>query len=102
MPGRWFLIPFDLIVILAAVLALMPAKKLITVEAACTDNQIQAALDEADSVALVRHVADPPVSKEAIYLIPDAPVRFVESPVISSQLYRGPPSLSLFPQSGPF
>ena len=88
------------IVILVALLALLPVKKLVTAEAGCMDNQIRAALDEVDSAALVDHVAGPPVPKEVIYLIPDAPVRFVESPVVSSHLLRGPPVLFSFPQSG--
>jgi hypothetical protein len=84
----------DLIIISLALLALLPAKKLVVVETSCLDDQIQAAQDEADSVALVYSVAGPQVPGEVVYLIPDGAIRFDESPFVSSHCYRGPPVLS--------
>ncbi len=91
MANRLLRVSLDLAIVLLALLTLLPAKKLITFEANCLDNQIQAALDKADSDTLVRHTDDPPVSKEAIYLTPDTTTCFLDSPVVLSHRYRGPP-----------
>jgi hypothetical protein len=79
---------FSLAVIL---LALLPAKKLFTVESGCLGDQIQTVRDGADSFALVRYAASPQASGEVLYLIIEGAVCAGESPVVSSHSYRGPP-----------
>ena len=84
----------DLIVVSLALFALLPAKKLVTVETAGPYDQIQAAQDESCSVALVHSFADPRIPSEVVYLVPVGATRFDESPFVSSHCYRGPPILS--------
>ena len=89
-----FRLSFNIIVILFALVALLPTKKLVVVETSCLDDQLQAAQGEADSVALVYSIAGPQVPGEFVYLIPAGPTCFGESPFVSSHCYRGPPVLS--------
>lgn len=83
-----------LIVVSLALFALLPSKKLVTVETAGPYDQIQAAQDESCSVALVHSFADPRIPSEVVYLVSVGATRFDESPFVSSHCYRGPPILS--------
>ncbi len=83
-----------LTIILIALLALLPARKLVTIETSCLGDQIQATQDGADSLALVHYVACPPVSREVFYLVLATAVCFSEFPIVSNRFYRGPPVLS--------
>jgi len=93
MANRLLRASFGLAIILVVLLALLPAKKLITVETSSLRNQVQAE-DTSDSVALVSCVDDPLFSGEPAYLVPDAAVPFGESFVVYVYPYRGPPALS--------
>ena len=81
-------------VVLLALVALLPAKKFYTSETFYPGDQIQAAQDESDSVALVIRVAGPQFSREAIRFVPEAGFFSGESAVVLSHCYRGPPALS--------
>jgi hypothetical protein len=72
---------FTLAVILPALLALLPAKKLVAVESGCLGDQIQGGEDG----------ASPLVSREVFYFIIDRAIRTGEPPVVSGRSYRGPP-----------
>ena len=87
-------VSLDLIIVSLALFALLPAKKLITVETAGLCDQLQAAQDESCSIALVHSGADPQVFREVVYLTVSKATRFDESPFVSSHWYRGPPILS--------
>lgn len=82
---------FDVIVILFALVALLPTKKLVAVETGCVGDQIQAVQDEAAPDALTFPAADAPVSRDFVYLIPAGPTHFLESSFVSSHSLRGPP-----------
>ncbi len=86
--------PFCLAVILIMLLALLPAKKLITIETGGLENQFQVAQDANDPAALAGCVCGPLFSEETSYLTPDAAVPFHESLVVHTHSYRGPPVLS--------
>jgi hypothetical protein len=92
--SRLLQVSFDLTVVLLTLLAMLPAKRLITVETSYLHDQIQTTQDETDLVGLVRCVGSPQLSGEALYLVPDATISFSEFPVVSSRCYRGPPVLS--------
>ena len=92
--GGLLRVSLDLIIVSLVLFALLPAKKLITVETASPYDQIQAAQDESCSVALVHSIVDPQVPSEVVYLIPYGATRFDESPFVSTHCYRGPPILS--------
>ncbi|MGD0662133.1 MAG: hypothetical protein ABSD38_29095 [Syntrophorhabdales bacterium] len=92
--GGLLRVSLDVIIVSLVLFALLPAKKLITVETAASYDQIQAAQDESCSVALVHSVADPRVPSEVVYLVLKGATRFDESPFVSTHCYRGPPILS--------
>ncbi len=84
---------FDLAVVLLALLALLPIKRL-TVETGCLGDQTQAGRDTIDFVGLISADGGPQFSAEAAYLFPAPTISFYESPVVSTLCYRGPPAFS--------
>ncbi len=91
MTGRLLRASFSLTIVLVALLALLPARRLITVETGAPDNQAHYAQDTSDSIAFVNCVDAPPFSRETVELVPDAAAPYAESFVVSSYSYRGPP-----------
>lgn len=91
--NRLLRVSFYLVIISLALLALLPAKKLVTIEtSSLLDSQMQAAQDELASVASVSQVAGSLVSREAIYPVPDTAICVAASPVISNHRHRVHPS----------
>ena len=85
---------FKVVVLAVVLLALLPAKRLITVETAFTDDPTRLAQDQVDSWALILNVGGADFSKEAGYLTPGCTIPIATAPVIVSHWHRGPPIFS--------
>jgi len=82
---------FDVIVILFALVALLPTKKLVAVETGCLGDQIQTAQDETSPAAFTCPAAGPQVPRGFVYFIPAGSTHLLESSFVSGRPLRGPP-----------